>query len=80
MSSAYKANGKGVAGEHEFPAFTCRLDGRDTLTSVHAWQCPYCDHSLTYADGQEDVVELAIASHLTRRHGGQMRMQPGVRP
>lgn len=79
MSSACTADGEERVGEHEFPAFSHRFDHYDTLTSWHLWQCPYCDHSLKYAEGQEDVVELAIASHLTRRHTGQLRFITGVK-
>ena len=32
------------------------------------WQCPYCDHSLSYMMEHEDVAKLAIVSHLVRCH------------
>ena len=79
MSSAHAAGGEGTAGDHGVPAFAYRFEHYDTLTSWHVWQCPYCDHTLKYADGQEDVVEMAVASHLTRWHSGQLRFLTGVR-
>jgi hypothetical protein len=32
------------------------------------WCCPYCDHSLRYRPEIADVAELAIRSHMERRH------------
>lgn len=32
------------------------------------WICPYCDHSLRYRPEISDVAELAICSHMERRH------------
>ena len=81
MSSAERANTVAETdGDAKSPAFACRIQRYDTLTSWHVWQCPLCDHSLKYGDGQEDIVALAVASHMTRRHIGQIPTLTGVRP
>ena len=80
MSSAEGAAVKaGGDGDTRSPSFSCRLQQDDTLTSWHVWQCPLCEHSLKYGDGQEDIVALAVASHMTRRHIGQMPTLTGER-
>ncbi len=72
------SNAHTVGGEHEFPVFAYRL-AHDAQGLKRLWQCPYCDHSLTFADEQEDVVEMAIASHLTRQHASKLGFVTGVR-
>ena len=32
------------------------------------WQCPYCDHRLSYRPQDRDVAEMAANSHVVRQH------------
>ena len=38
---------------------------------MEKWKCPHCDHVLEFGPGHDDVVELAIESHMRRQHGAQ---------
>ena len=49
-------NGNLVAKPHE-------TDGQK-----QEWQCPYCDHSLRYRPENSEIAELAVLSHMQRRH------------
>ena len=32
------------------------------------WECPYCSHSIGYEPYDADAAQMAIESHLLRRH------------
>lgn len=49
---------------HSIPAFERSPEG----TELQRWQCPYCSHDLTFQREDRDVAELAVRSHMTRRH------------
>ena len=50
------------------------------------WQCPFCDHTLSYQDKTKSVAELAANSHISRQHKNERLIvllpdipeQPGV--
>ena len=44
------------------------VEARESDGHKEEWQCPYCDHSLRYRPAITDVAELAIRSHMERRH------------
>jgi hypothetical protein len=52
------------------PASDPMAKGKTTVPALHKeeWHCPYCDHSLTYRPEITEVAELAIRSHMLRRH------------
>jgi len=35
---------------------------------MQTWHCPYCRHNLSFRPEDRDVAELAVRSHMTRRH------------
>lgn len=49
---------------HSTPSFERSPEGDER----QRWQCPYCSHGLTFCAEDRDVVELAVRSHMTRRH------------
>ena len=41
---------------------------RADLPGTIRWQCPFCGHSLEYAQQHESAAKLAMVSHLVRCH------------
>jgi len=58
--------------ENGFDEFVNEAPKRGFFSSSEAprllWQCPFCDHSLSYKESTRDAAELAANSHLSRQH------------
>jgi hypothetical protein len=48
------------------------LSGSEPVLSDdrRVWQCPHCDHCLSYRHQDRGVAELAANSHVNRQHTG----------
>ena len=57
-----------VAGAPGNRGLSPRITVLGERRGMREWECPYCSHSILYDPKDQEVVDLAAESHLSRQH------------